>query len=95
MTSSSARAEGDDSDAEMDVERVKLAPLEKQVVDIKLKNTAVILFVEVGYKYRFFGPDEMPKNLIQDGVFMNWGQFFLGVLIPAVFVNKIGFPNPE
>ena len=43
----------------------------------------------------FFGPEEMPKNLIQDGVFMNWGQFFLGVLIPAVFINKIGLPNPE
>jgi hypothetical protein len=56
-TTSSARAECDDSDVEIDVERVKLTPLEKQVVDIKLKNTDVVLFVEVGYKYRFFGPD--------------------------------------
>ncbi|KAI5804205.1 muts domain V-domain-containing protein [Peziza echinospora] len=35
----------------------KLTPLEKQVVDIKLKNPDTVLVVEVGYKFRFFGED--------------------------------------
>jgi GT2 family glycosyltransferase len=43
----------------------------------------------------FFGPEEIPKELIQNGVFMNWGQFFLGVLIPASFARKIGLPIPD
>jgi hypothetical protein len=36
---------------------VKYTPLEKQVIAIKERHPDVILFVEVGYKYRFFGPD--------------------------------------
>ena len=32
-------------------------PLEKQVVEIKEKFNDVLLFVECGYKYRFFGED--------------------------------------
>ena len=35
----------------------KLTPLEKQVVDIKIKYPDTILVVEVGYKFRFFGED--------------------------------------
>ena len=35
----------------------KYTPLEKQVVEIKEKNPGVLLFVECGYKYRFFGED--------------------------------------
>lgn len=35
----------------------KLTPLEKQVVDIKMKYPDTILVVEVGYKFRFFGED--------------------------------------
>ncbi|CAL4122937.1 unnamed protein product, partial [Meganyctiphanes norvegica] len=36
---------------------VKLTPLEQQVVAIKEKNPNCLLFVECGYKYRFFGCD--------------------------------------
>ena len=35
----------------------KQTPLEKQVVDIKLKHPDTVLIVEVGYKFRFFGED--------------------------------------
>lgn len=35
----------------------KLTPLEKQVVDIKIKHPDTVLVVEVGYKFRFFGED--------------------------------------
>ncbi|XP_063604742.1 DNA mismatch repair protein Msh3-like [Penaeus indicus] len=36
---------------------MKLTPLEQQVVAIKNKNLDTVLFVECGYKYRFFGHD--------------------------------------
>lgn len=35
----------------------KLTPLEQQYVDLKRANPNVLLVVEVGYKYRFFGED--------------------------------------
>ncbi|KAI9222051.1 muts domain V-domain-containing protein [Blastocladiella britannica] len=35
----------------------KYTPLEKQIVELKLKYPGVLLAVEVGYKYRFFGDD--------------------------------------
>ena len=36
---------------------VKLTPMEKQVIEIKLANADTLLVVEVGYKFRFFGED--------------------------------------
>lgn len=35
----------------------KYTPLEKQVIQLKKDNPGIVLFVEVGYKYRFFGED--------------------------------------
>lgn len=35
----------------------KLTPMEQQYVDLKRENPNVLLVVEVGYKYRFFGED--------------------------------------
>lgn len=32
-------------------------PLERQVADLKRKHPDVVLFVECGYRYRFFGED--------------------------------------
>lgn len=37
--------------------KTKFTPLEKQVVEIKMKYPDTILVVEVGYKFRFFGED--------------------------------------
>lgn len=36
---------------------VNLTPLEKQFVEIKAEYSDAVLFVECGYKYRFFGDD--------------------------------------
>ncbi|ORX47693.1 hypothetical protein DM01DRAFT_1310070 [Hesseltinella vesiculosa] len=36
---------------------LKYTPLEQQVVDLKKKHPGVLLAIEVGYKYRFFGDD--------------------------------------
>ncbi|KAJ3362759.1 Mismatch repair protein msh3 [Allomyces javanicus] len=38
-------------------DQVKYTPLEKQVVELKEQYPDVLLAVEVGYKYRFFGDD--------------------------------------
>ncbi|KAJ1532088.1 hypothetical protein ONE63_000717 [Megalurothrips usitatus] len=39
------------------VGKIKYTPLEQQVVDLWEQNPGVLLFVECGYKYRFFGND--------------------------------------
>ena len=38
---------------------------------------------------------DAPPELIQDGVFLNWGQPFMGVLISAKVIREIGCPRPE
>lgn len=35
----------------------KYTPLEKQVLEFKMKHPGVLLLIEVGYKFRFFGED--------------------------------------
>ena len=45
------------SRSSMDSKSVKYTPLEQQVVDIKEQRPDVLLCVECGYKYRFFGED--------------------------------------
>lgn len=37
--------------------KVKYTPLEQQVIDLWKEHPGVLLFVECGYKYRFFGKD--------------------------------------
>lgn len=39
--------------------KVKLTPMEQQVVDLKEKHPGVLLLVECGYRYRFFGDDAL------------------------------------
>lgn len=40
----------------------KYTPLEQQVVDLKQKYPGVLLVIEVGYKFRFFGEDAKVKK---------------------------------
>lgn len=42
--------------------KVSYTPLEQQIVDIKRKHEDVLLFVECGYKYRFFGKDAQVRK---------------------------------
>lgn len=39
--------------------RVKLTPMEQQVSDLKAQHPGVLLLVECGYRYRFFGDDAL------------------------------------
>ena len=47
--------------------KTKYTPLEQQYVELKEKNPDTLLFVECGYKYRFFGEDaEVCLEVIND-----------------------------
>ncbi|CAB1106102.1 unnamed protein product [Ectocarpus sp. CCAP 1310/34] len=56
-SSSSSRGKGKAAAAA--AARVKLTPMEQQVVDLKAKHPGVLLLVECGYRYRFFGDDAL------------------------------------
>ncbi|CAM9167363.1 unnamed protein product, partial [Scytosiphon promiscuus] len=55
-TSSSSRGKGKGKST---AAKVKLTPMEQQVVDLKEKHPGVLLLVECGYRYRFFGEDAL------------------------------------
>eukprot|EP00898_Chlorokybus_atmophyticus_P006111 jgi/Chlat1/6500/Chrsp45S05988 len=60
----------------------KLTPLEQQVVEFKEKYPDVLLMVEVGYKYRFFGADaEIAAKVL--GIFAHYNHSFLTASIPT------------
>jgi DNA mismatch repair protein MSH3 len=42
----------------------KLTPLDQQFVDLKVANPDVLLAIEVGYKYRFFGRDAQTASRV-------------------------------
>ncbi|ORZ15609.1 muts domain V-domain-containing protein [Absidia repens] len=43
---------------------MKYTPLEQQVVDLKQKHPGVLLVIEVGYKFRFFGEDAQTASKV-------------------------------
>ncbi|KAL6127736.1 hypothetical protein ACLB2K_071099 [Fragaria x ananassa] len=64
----------------------KLTPLELQVVDLKKRYPDVLLMVEVGYKYRFFGEDAeiAARNL---GIYAHMDHSFLTASVPTFRLN--------
>ncbi|KAM6555900.1 hypothetical protein CsatB_002919 [Cannabis sativa] len=65
---------------------VKYTPLEQQVVDLKKKHPDVLLMVEVGYKYRFFGEDaEMAARVL--GIYAHMDHNFLTASVPTFRLN--------
>ncbi|XP_068645425.1 DNA mismatch repair protein MSH3 isoform X2 [Aristolochia californica] len=60
----------------------KYTPLEQQVVELKSKYPDVLLMIEVGYKYRFFGEDaEIAARVL--GIFAHVDHSFLTASIPT------------
>eukprot|EP00897_Mesotaenium_endlicherianum_P004644 jgi/Mesen1/4207/ME000219S03329 len=60
----------------------KYTPLEQQVVELKAKYPQVLLMVEVGYKYRFFGDDaEVAAKIL--GIYAHYDRNFLTASIPT------------
>ncbi|BFZ02121.1 hypothetical protein BsWGS_05160 [Bradybaena similaris] len=61
---------------------VKYTPLEQQFVDIKAQNPDVILFVQSGYKYRFFGEDaEIAARILK--IYCRMDHNFMTASIPV------------
>ncbi|TRY63020.1 hypothetical protein TCAL_00792 [Tigriopus californicus] len=71
----------------------KPTPLEKQVIEFKAKYPQLILFVECGYRYRFFGRDaEIAAKVL--GIYCHQDRLFLTASVPtfhgpALYVKKL------
>ncbi|VVA92621.1 unnamed protein product [Arabis nemorensis] len=64
----------------------KYTPLEQQVVELKSKYPDVVLMVEVGYRYRFFGEDaEIAARVL--GIYAHMDHNFMTASIPTFRLN--------
>ncbi|GKU89340.1 hypothetical protein SLEP1_g3490 [Rubroshorea leprosula] len=64
----------------------KFTPLEQQVVDLKSKHPDVLLMVEVGYRFRFFGEDaEIAAKVL--GIYAHMDHNFLTASVPTFRLN--------
>ncbi|XP_020222089.1 DNA mismatch repair protein MSH3 isoform X2 [Cajanus cajan] len=61
-------------------------PLEQQVLNLKAKHPDVLLMVEVGYKYRFFGQDAEHAARVL-GIYAHVDHNFLTASIPTFRLN--------
>ncbi|KAI4351764.1 hypothetical protein L6164_006086 [Bauhinia variegata] len=67
-------------------EPIKYTPLEQQVVELKRKYPDVLLMVEVGYKYRFFGEDaEIAARVL--AIYAHMDHNFMTASIPTFRLN--------
>nr|GMC98505.1 DNA mismatch repair protein MSH3 isoform X1 [Ipomoea batatas] len=64
----------------------KYTPLEQQVVELKAKYPDVLLMIEVGYKYRFFGVDAENAARVL-GIYAHMDHNFLTASVPTVRLN--------
>ncbi|KDP22293.1 hypothetical protein JCGZ_26124 [Jatropha curcas] len=64
----------------------KYTPLEQQVLDLKNKYPDVLLMIEVGYKYRFFGEDaEIAARVL--GIYAHMDHNFMTASVPTFRLN--------
>ncbi|CAH1430272.1 unnamed protein product [Lactuca virosa] len=64
----------------------KYTPLEQQVVELKAKYKDVLLMIEVGYKFRFFGEDAENAARVL-GIYAHMDHNFLTASIPTYRLN--------
>ncbi|CAM8993437.1 unnamed protein product [Rhodiola kirilowii] len=64
----------------------KLTPLESQVVELKKKFPDVLLMIEVGYRYRFFGQDAENAARVL-GIYAHMDHSFLTASVPTFRLN--------
>lgn len=43
----------------------------------------------------FYEPNDIPVSHLNKNIYLNWGHFFLGVLIPIQILRRIGFPEKK
>ncbi|KAL8126117.1 hypothetical protein AgCh_013416 [Apium graveolens] len=65
---------------------VKYTPLELQVVELKDKYPDVLLMIEVGYKFRFFGQDAENAARVL-GIYAHMDHNFLTASVPTFRLN--------
>ncbi|XP_061369548.1 DNA mismatch repair protein MSH3 isoform X2 [Gastrolobium bilobum] len=65
---------------------LKYTPLEQQVLELKAKYPDVLLMVEVGYRYRFFGQDAENAARVL-GIYAHMDHNFLTASIPTFRLN--------
>ncbi|XP_074282141.1 DNA mismatch repair protein MSH3 isoform X1 [Silene latifolia] len=66
--------------------KVKYTPLEEQVIELKKKYNDVLLMVEVGYRFRFFGKDaEVAARVLS--IYAHVDHNFLTASIPTFRLN--------
>ncbi|KAM7273537.1 hypothetical protein ACFE04_028201 [Oxalis oulophora] len=64
----------------------KYTPLEQQVIDLKNKYPDVVLMIEVGYRYRFFGQDaEIAAKVL--GIIAHMDKNFMTASVPTFRLN--------
>ncbi|RLM74028.1 DNA mismatch repair protein [Panicum miliaceum] len=66
-------------------------PLEQQVVDLKVRHPYVLLMVEVGYRFRFFGEDAAVAAAVL-GIVAHPDRSFLTASVPTF---RLGFHVPR
>ncbi|XP_069152332.1 DNA mismatch repair protein MSH3 isoform X4 [Solanum lycopersicum] len=64
----------------------KYTPLEQQVVELKTKYPDVLLMIEVGYRYRFFGQDAENAARVL-GIYAHMDHNFLTASVPTFRLN--------
>ncbi|XP_057995328.1 DNA mismatch repair protein MSH3 isoform X2 [Hevea brasiliensis] len=64
----------------------KYTPLEQQVLDLKNRYPDVLLMVEVGYKYRFFGEDAGTAARVL-GIYAHMDHNFMTASVPTFRLN--------
>ncbi|KAK4571663.1 hypothetical protein RGQ29_030181 [Quercus rubra] len=66
--------------------KTKYTPLEQQVVELKDRYPDVLLMVEVGYRYRFFGQDaEIAARVL--GIYAHLDRNFMTASVPTFRLN--------
>nr|GEU75635.1 DNA mismatch repair protein MSH3 isoform X1 [Tanacetum cinerariifolium] len=65
---------------------LKYTPLEQQVVELKSKHKDVLLMIEVGYKYRFFGEDAVNAAKVL-GIYAHMDHSFMTASVPTFRLN--------
>ncbi|KAL8543942.1 hypothetical protein ACS0TY_004478 [Phlomoides rotata] len=80
------RLEPSRSSSSAQISNPKYTPLEQQVVELKHRYPDVLLMIEVGYKYRFFGEDA--ENAARAlGIYAHMDHNFLTASVPTVRLN--------
>ena len=68
--------------------KVRYTPMEQQIVDLKARYPGMMLVVEVGYKYRFFGDDaRTASKLLNIACFQDKNFLAASIPVPRLMIH--------